>query len=63
MTAYDILDEIIANGYVCTNERINEYFTLVSSSELIDQIALELIPNEYGTEYTTIDGMIIRIED
>jgi hypothetical protein len=61
MTAYEILDQIIANGYTCSRIQIDEYFYWVATADLADQIELELTPNDYGTEYTMKNGMIIRI--
>jgi len=61
MTAWQILDEIIANGYECTREQIDAYFLWVATAPQWDQVELELHPNDFGTEYTMKNGMIIKI--
>lgn len=63
MTAYEILDTIIENGYVATRQQIDDYFAWVATASNEDQIELELVPNDFGTEYTTKTSMVIRIEE
>ena len=60
MTAREIFDRMVASGQA-TRSEIDEFFFLLSSDTLENQIEMELTPNDNGTEYTTITGKIIRI--
>ena len=63
MTAYEIWAEALANGGITTREKIDEYFTWVSTATLEDQIALELVPDDFGVIYTNNLEEQVRIED
>ena len=64
MTSYEILDEIIVNDMTCNRVTIDAYFDwCANSATLAQQIELELAANDFGTEYTTKDGKVIRIID
>lgn len=55
-------DQMVADG-VTTRETIDKFFFLLSSATLDEQIAMTLTPNDFGTEYTTFDGKIIKVEN
>lgn len=46
-----------------SRQNIDQFFFLLSSDTLENQIAMELTPNDYGTEYTTVTGVLIKVED
>jgi hypothetical protein len=60
MSAREIFDVMVSTGQALRSE-IDEFFLLLSQVTLENQIEMELTPNDFGTEYITIDGKKIRI--
>jgi hypothetical protein len=60
MTAQEIFDVMVSAGQT-TRETIDEFFLLLSSDTLENQIAMTLTPDDSGTEYTTVSDDKIRI--
>jgi hypothetical protein len=62
MTTRELYDQMVARGWA-TREEIDEFFALLSQDTLENQIEMALTPNDYGTEYTTIDGKKIEVRE
>jgi hypothetical protein len=61
MTATEMFNTMVANG-VCTREYIDNFFAALSTDTLENQEAMTLTPNDFGTEYTTVNGDLIKVE-
>lgn len=62
MTARELFDAMTATGET-TRENIDNFFFLLSTDTLENQIEMTLTPNDYGTEYTTVNGDLIKVVD
>ena len=62
MTATEMFNTMVADGE-CTRKYIDEFFYLLSSDTLENQIEMTLTPNDEGNEYTTIAGALIKVVD
>jgi len=60
MTARIMFDEMVAVGST-TIENIGIFFALLAQDTLENQEAMTLTPNDFGTEYTTVTGAIIKV--
>ena len=60
MTATEMFNTMVAAG-TCTRKYIDQFFYLLSSDTLENQIAMTLTPNDEGNEYTTVDGDLIKV--
>jgi hypothetical protein len=62
MTATEIFNIMVAAG-TATRDEIDEFFALLSTDTLENQIAMTLTPNGNGTIYTTVDGNTIEVTE
>lgn len=62
MTATEMFNAMVADGQ-CTREYVDEFFRALSTDTLENQIAMTLTPNDFGTEYTTVNGDLIKVVD
>lgn len=62
MTARELFDVMVSTGET-TRDNIDNFFYLLSQDTLENQIEMTLTPNDFGTEYTTVNGDLIRIVD
>lgn len=62
MTDRELYDQMVSRGWT-TREELDEFFFLLSSDTKENQIAMELSANDFGTEYTTVDGKKIEVRE
>lgn len=60
MTDREMFNQMVATGEA-TRVFIDEFFYLLSQDTLVNQIEMNLTPNDFGTEYTTITGKVIKV--
>lgn len=60
MTATELFNEMVQSGET-TRETIDKFFFELSQDTLENQIAMTLTPDDFGIEYTTIGGQIIKV--
>lgn len=44
-------------------QNIDAFFAVLAADTLENQIAMTLTPNDFGTEYTTVTGALIKVVD
>lgn len=61
MTAAEIFSLMVAFGET-TRQQIDEFFRLLADDTLENQIAMTLMPDDFGMIYTTTDGKTITVK-
>ena len=62
MTATELFNAMVASG-ISTRENIDNFFYLLSQDSLVNQEAMTLTPDDFGTTYFTVDAKEIKVND
>lgn len=60
MTATELFNAMVAAG-TTTRSEIDQFFALLSTDTLANQIAMTLTPDDNAKIYTTVDSLTIEV--
>jgi len=62
MTATEMFNAMVASGTV-TRDEIDQFFALLGTDTLANQIAMTLTPDDTARIYTTVDSATIEVTE